>query len=252
MRTLIVSDVHSNLEALEAVIADAEAGGGFGRVWCLGDTVGYGPEPGGCLARLRQFPLLAVAGNHDWAATGQIDADDFNGYARAAVIWTAQQLTADERAFLSGLPEVAESAPFTLAHGSLREPLREYLFRPADTLDTFAMLETAYCLVGHTHYPAIFRESGGPAGGELPQWEAPPHGWRTPLTGPRCIINPGSVGQPRDHDSRAAYAVYDDGGNGGEPAIEHRRVAYDIAATQEKMQRAGLPEFLIERLELGR
>ena len=162
-----------------------------------------------------QFPLLAVAGNHDWAATGQIDANDFNGYARAAIIWTAEQLTAEECAFLSGLPEVAESGPFTLVHGSLLEPLREYLFTPEDTLDTFDALDTAYCLVGHTHYPAVFRESGGPAGEELPEWERPPHRWRTPLAGPRCIINPGSVGQPRDHDSRAAYAVYDDGADGG-------------------------------------
>ena len=131
MRTLIVSDIHSNLEALAAVIGDARQRGGFDRVWCLGDMVGYGPDPSECLRLLREFNLVAVAGNHDYAAAGVIDASDFNGAAYAAIRWTGEQLHGDDKRFLSGLPVVSVEPPFTLVHGSLRAPIEEYLLHPS-------------------------------------------------------------------------------------------------------------------------
>ncbi len=242
MRTLIVSDVHANLEALEAVIADAGQRGGFDCIWCLGDVVGYGPEPSECLRRLRGFDLAAVAGNHDYAAAGAIDAADFNGAAYAAIRWTAQQLDADDRRFLAQLPTVNLQPPFTLVHGSLRAPMVEYLLHPAQARATFELLTTPYCLVGHSHRPFVCREMR-PAPLFLPF----PGDGREPLGDGRRIINPGSVGQPRDRDARAGYAVFDRDG----PAVEHYRVAYDIAATQSKMRRARLPQYLVERLAYG-
>ena len=242
MRTLIVSDIHSNLEALEAVIADAEERGGFDTVWCLGDTVGYGPDPSACIARLRGFPLVAVAGNHDYAAAGLIDAADFNGAAYQAIKWTADALNGDEKAYLKGLPLVVRMPLFTLVHGSLRDPIVEYLLHPHQAVVTFNLLETAHCAVGHSHYPFICHENGG-----MPLFLPPSGSGASPLEPGRCIVNPGSVGQPRDRDPRASYAVYDSDAN----AVEHHRVEYDIAATQQKMLRAGLPQRLIDRLPRG-
>lgn len=242
MRALIVSDIHSNLEALEAVLDDAERRGGFDRVWCLGDLVGYGPDPSACLERLRRFELVAVAGNHDYAAAAIIDAADFNGAAYTAIRWTAEQLGEEERTFLSGLPLVCQVPPFTLVHGSLRDPIVEYLTHPTQAAATFDLLTTDHCLVGHSHYPFICRENGGmPL--FLPLQESQP----MPPDGGRCIVNPGSVGQPRDRDVRASYAVYDDDSS----AVEHYRVPYDRATTQEKMRRAGLPRYLVDRLDHG-
>ena len=242
MRALFVSDVHSNLEALEAVLGDAERHGGFDRIWCLGDTVGYGPDPSACLDRLRGFELTAVAGNHDYAAVGVIDAADFNGAAFTAIRWTAEQISVEDRAFLSVLPEVVQEAPFTLVHGTLRDPVVEYLLHPSQAVATFNLLRTDFCLVGHSHFPFVCSENGG-----MPLFLPAQDGRAVQLDSQRCIINPGSVGQPRDRDPRASYAVYDSGSH----AVEHRRVEYDRAATQRKMREAGLPEYLIERLDHG-
>ena len=242
MRTLIVSDIHSNLEALEAVLADADERGGFDRIWCLGDMVGYGPDPSACLARLREFDLVAVAGNHDYAAAAVIDASDFNGAAHTAIRWTAQQLNPEDKNFLAGLPLVSRQSPFTLVHGTLRDPIVEYLLHPSQAAATLELLDTPYCLVGHSHYPFICRENGG-----TPRFFPLPEGGRAPLDAERCIVNPGSVGQPRDRDTRASYAVFDSDG----PAVEHYRVEYDIPATQAKMRREGLPQYLIDRLDHG-
>ena len=242
MRTLIVSDIHANLEALDAVLAHADGQGGFDRIWCLGDMVGYGPEPSACLRRLREFDLVAVAGNHDYAAVGLIDASDFNGAALAAIRWTAEQLDSDDERFLAELPTVIEQPPFTLVHGSLRDPIVEYLLHPSQAVATLELLKTAYCLVGHSHYPFICRENSG-----APLFLPAPEGQRAPLDSERCIVNPGSVGQPRDRDPRASYAVFD----GDRSAVEHYRVEYDIPTTQSRMRRAGLPGYLIDRLEYG-
>ena len=247
MRTLIVSDIHSNLEALEAVLSHANEHGGFDGIWCLGDIVGYGPDPSACLRRLREFDLLAVAGNHDYAAAEVIDASDFNGAAFTAIRWTAEQLGADEKGFLAGLPMVtstggAEQPSFTLVHGTLRDPIAEYLLHPSQAVATFQLLTTPYCLVGHSHYPFICVENGG-----MPMFLPLPEGGQVPLDSQRCIVNPGSVGQPRDRDPRASYAIFDNDGT----FIAHYRVEYDIAATQNKMRRAGLPQYLIDRLAHG-
>ena len=224
------------------MLADVDRDGGFDRVWCLGDMVGYGPDPSACLSRLREFELTAVAGNHDYAAAGIIDAADFNGAALAAIRWTAAQLSREESAFLAELPTVSVSPPFTLVHGSLRAPVVEYLLNSAQALATLELLTTDHCLVGHSHYPFICRENGG-----APLFAAMPESQAMPLGRDRCIVNPGSVGQPRDRDSRASYAVYD----GDTGAIEHRRVPYDLEATQGKMRAAGLPQYLIDRLDHG-
>ena len=242
MRTLIVSDIHSNLEALDAVLAHAARQGGFDRIWCLGDLVGYGPDPSACLGLLREFDLVAVAGNHDYAAAGVIDASDFNGAAYAAIQWTAEQLAADDKSFLAGLPMVSQQPPFTLVHGSLRDPIIEYLTHPSQALATLELLTTPYCLVGHSHYPFICRENAG-----RPLFLALPDGQPVALDGERCIVNPGSVGQPRDSDPRSGYAVFDSDG----PSVEHFRVEYDIARTQNKMRSASLPQYLIDRLDHG-
>ena len=127
MRALIISDIHSNLEAFDAVLADAGRRGGYDAVWFLGDLVGYGADPGPCIARLRNLPHLAIAGNHDHAVTGKLNPDLFNGAARAVALWTAERLSDDELNYLAGLPEVLTVGSFTHVHGSLRDPVMEYL-----------------------------------------------------------------------------------------------------------------------------
>ena len=161
MRALILSDIHANLEALEAVFTDAQFRGGFDTIWCLGDTVGYGPDPAACIERICEFELVAVAGNHDAAAIGLIDASDFNDLAKAAIDWTAGQLDSGQREFLAALPMVSIQEPFTLVHGSLRAPIEEYLLDRDSAMGTLALMETNYCLVGHSHIPFVCRENQG-------------------------------------------------------------------------------------------
>ena len=242
MRALLLSDIHANLEALDAVLNDASTHGGFDAIWCLGDTVGYGPDPGECIGRLRDFDLLAVAGNHDYAAVGKIDYNDFNGAAQESTIWTAEQLTGDEAEFLSALPLVAQMDRFTLVHGSLVDPLVEYLLDGYSANATLALLQTPLCLVGHSHLPFICRENDG-----APRFVDFTEGAVTRWGEERWIINPGSVGQPRDRDPRPSYGILDSAAG----TLERRRVEYDIGLTQAKMRRAGLPEYLVDRLSYG-
>lgn len=242
MRALILSDIHANLEALEAVFEDAQVRGGFDVIWCLGDTVGYGPDPAACIERLLEFELVAVAGNHDCAAVGLSDASDFNDAAKAAVQWTANQLDAGQRDLLAALPMVSVQGSFTLVHGSLRDPIAEYLLDRNSAMGTLALLKTRYCLVGHSHMPFLCLEvEGEPEFSDFPEDE------RIELGDERWIINPGGVGQPRDRNPRPSYAICDT----ADAAIERHRVTYDIAKTQEKMRAAALPVRLIERLDHG-
>lgn len=243
MRALIVADVHSNLAALQAVLDDCARRGGFDRVWCLGDAVGYGPDPEECLSLLRGQGAAFVAGNHDLGVAGVVDLGDFNDAAAEACIWTAGRLAAGDIAFLSALPEVAHEDDFTLVHGSLRRPVWEYLVNEDAALATFRLMETRFCLVGHSHTPFVCRERGRGC-----EFEAFPEGEPVVFGVDRLILNPGSVGQPRDGDPRASYAVYDSDSG----AITHSRAEYDIAATQARMRLAGLPEMLAERLSFGR
>ncbi len=247
MRALIVSDIHSNLHAFDAVLADAEEAGGYDVVWFLGDLVGYGADPGACIERLRGLPHIAVAGNHDHAVTGKLNPDLFNGAARAAALWTAQQLDGDEMAYLVALPEVRLEGMFTHVHGSLRDPVMEYLISEPAALATFALMETPFCLVGHSHYPLVWCEEDGRSTVELLDPTAP----LMLEPGRRMIVNPGSVGQPRDGDWRASYLLYESerGGDGG--VLLHRRVEYDLSGAQHGILAAGLPESLALRLGSG-
>ena len=244
MRYLVLSDIHSNLTAFETVLQDAQARGGFDRVWCLGDVVGYGPDPQECLALLRQFDYVCVAGNHDWGSVGKVDVSDFNAEARAACLWTSQQLSKEEHEYLANLPLILVEGAFTLVHGSPRDPVWEYLLHPWEALSNFRWFDTPYCLVGHSHVPGYFALS---ADGGSCEYNQLPEQLLLKGDNWRYIINPGGVGQPRDSDPRASYALYDE----EQGALEYRRVPYDIASVQRRMRKAGLPERLVVRLSYG-
>ncbi|MBI2872780.1 MAG: metallophosphoesterase family protein [Chloroflexi bacterium] len=240
MRVLVMADIHGNLEALRAVLDHARQMGGFGRVWCMGDVVGYGPDPGPCVDMVEELSSTCVAGNHDWAAVGKVDTRDFNPHAAAAIAWTDAQLTPGQREYLSSLPLTLQEEGATLVHGSLRDPIWEYLVDTGAARATFDLCQTPLCLVGHSHMPFVctqgegFRRVRGEGDGVA-------------LGPARLILNPGSVGQPRDGDPRASYMLLDIVAQ----AAYHYRVAYAIGETQGKMERAGLPRPLIDRLSQG-
>jgi len=241
MKTLLISDIHANITALEAVLADA---GKFDAVWCLGDLVGYGPDPNKCVERVAGLPnLRCILGNHDAAAMRRIEVDAFNPEARAAILWTQQRLNAANLAYLESLPEMIEVDHITLAHGSPRQPVWEYLLDTRTATINFDFFDTDYCFVGHTHLPVIYHLPDDQRMARL----IVPEGSTQMTLAPRAIINPGSVGQPRDRDPRAAYALLDM----KDYTWEWRRVAYDIPAVQERMRQANLPERHILRLEAG-
>ena len=242
MRALIVADVHANLEALEAVIADARSEGWIDVIWCLGDIVGYGPQPRECIAMLRGFPHLAIAGNHDLVAIDAIGLEDFNSVAAASAVWTRGQISGEDRTWLAALPSTVTESEFTLVHGSLSDPVWHYLTSAPDAESNFQLQTTPYCLIGHSHLPLAFVESGGQVtGGHLSSNSS------IQLNHDRVVANPGGLGQPRDGDPRACYALLDTGAR----RLDFRRVAYDIEKTQDKMREAGLPGFLIDRLKRG-
>ncbi len=288
MRFAILSDIHGNFEALEAVLRDierfsVEQRASIDGLWCLGDIVGYGPEPRQCVQRVRDVTQFCVAGNHDWAAIGKLDLEEFTEVAANSAKWTAAQLSALDRIYLRGLPEVTGFGEFTLTHGSPLNPIWEYLTSPLAATPNFAAFETPFCLVGHTHVPTIFLlpddvrplpappkvllseatrtlfapgdsdlmpfpDMGAMSGGlgTLCEHLTPAPGlWLMPEHR-RAIINPGSVGQPRDGDPRASYIIYDSG-----LGFEFRRVEYDVATTQRKMTEQGLSSRMAARLEKG-
>jgi len=247
VRILIVSDIHANLAALEAVLRDAQMGRAMDAVWCLGDTVGYGPQPGECIQRLTAMRAVWVAGNHERAATGAMSTEYFNPDAARAALWTRSRLTPDEQRQLDALPEVINEGGFTLVHGTLRDPVWEYLHTEEIALAHLDLQKTAFGLVGHTHIPlAAYQHPDWPQRCELRRLRQGDV-VRLPERG-KVVLNPGSVGQPRDGDPRAAYAVYDT--ESGE--VFFQRVDYDIQATQKLMEEAGLPRWLSERLSAGR
>jgi predicted phosphodiesterase len=243
MRYAIVSDIHSNLAAFDAVLRDVEARGGVDRIWCLGDIIGYGPDPNECIDLLRQHDHVCVAGNHDLCSIGAVDSSDFNSDAADACAWTRDQLSAQAVDYVAALPTRIVEGDFTLAHGSPRQPIWEYLISTYGARISFEYFDTKYCLVGHSHVPLMFRfhESTG----ECTSHELPID-TDIGLKDSRLIINPGSVGQPRDSDPRASYAIYDS------DTMWLHRVPYDISATQQKMIAAGLPRRLVSRLNYGR
>lgn len=241
MRILIISDIHANLTALEAVLTAAED---IDAVWCLGDVVGYGPDPNECIDRVRELPELAcIMGNHDAAALDLIDTGNFNPEAGRAIQWTKETLTKNSEDFLKKLPEKLEFDRVTLTHGSPRHPVWEYLLDTSTALVNFDYFDTDFCFVGHTHLPVFYRLLDGR---NLVELDVPKPNTGNKLT-PRMIVNPGSVGQPRDRDPRAAFAIYDP----DELSWEYYRVSYDIPAVQARMIAAGLPQRHIKRLTSG-
>ena len=238
--TPVLSDIHGNLDALRAVLADAAPR--TDALICLGDVVGYGPEPEPCLEPSAERATALVSGNHEHGVAGLLDLDWFNPLARAAVEWTQTRLDDDHRRYLSGLPLRAELGEATLVHASPDRPEEwDYLVDAEDGLAAFSAFTTRVCFVGHSHRPAVWSlGSWGPAFRPGPLE-------LTIEAGRRYIVNVGSVGQPRDRDPRAAYAIWDVEAR----QIASRRVAYDIAAVRGKIARAGLPTFLADRLVAG-
>jgi predicted phosphodiesterase len=242
MRILIISDIHANLTAFETVLEDAQ--GDWDYVWCLGDVVGYGPDPNECVELLRSLPHLCLAGNHDWAALGRLDIRTFNPDARKAVNWTRDTLTKGNVEYLEALPTTFVIGQYTLAHGSPREPVWEYILEPIVASLNFSHFETPYCLVGHTHQPVVYELLNEQGDTDM---LAPVYRQTRQLNGLRVIINPGSVGQPRDQNPDAAYAILDAENN----VWEHRRIPYDVGAVQRRMIAVDMPERLIARLAHG-
>lgn len=241
MRILIISDIHGNLTALEAVLADAD--GSYDTVWCLGDLVGYGPDPNECVEQVRSLPkLTCLVGNHDKAAIGDIDINTFNLDARTAIAWTQDALTSASREYLTNLPEKKVQGVYTLVHASPRQPVWEYILDAYIASQNFSYFETPYCLVGHTHIPVIYQQEGYAAVERRPNYDE-----LTTFGNERLIINPGSVGQPRDSNPDASYAILDFDSR----QWEYRRVPYNVAETQRRMTENKMPTRLISRLQKG-
>lgn len=229
MRILVFSDIHSNLTALEAVLSIA---GNMDAYWCLGDLVGYGPDPNECIERVRGLPnLLCVRGNHDAATLGEVDQQTFNHEAGLAITWTKRILNAESQKFLLSLPEKIIEGDVTLVHGSPRNPVWDYVMDYMTAVRTFSYFNTRICMVGHTHVPAIWKEGiDKHPSGHIVDYH------KTPILS-KTILNPGSVGQPRDHDPRASYAIFDS----DKSTWELRRISYDYTAVQDRIKTSGLP-----------
>jgi predicted phosphodiesterase len=239
VRVAVLSDIHANLVALDAVLASV---GSVDAVWHLGDVVGYGPDPDGVVARLVELGAIGVRGNHDAAAAGGDEIDWFNPDARAAMEWTRARISPTTREWLAALPERHEQDGFALVHGSPREPLWEYIVSVPIARANLALLTMPIGLYGHTHLPMVYAEKDG----AIEQIE-PGHGSTLSLAGRRALVNPGSVGQPRDGIPTAGYMVID---TDGDQCTWHR-TAYDIEAVQGAMRAARLPDRLVQRLSYG-
>jgi predicted phosphodiesterase len=239
MRVAVLSDIHSNLTALDAVLA---AAGPVDAIWHLGDVVGYGPDPNGVVRRLIEAGAIGVRGNHDAAAAGGSEIEWFNTDARRAMEWTRTVVTAPTVAWLRDLPERRTVEGCELVHGSLREPIWEYVTSVPVARANLAVLGSPIGLNGHTHIPIAFVEQDGRI-----DVVGPGHGSELELRGRRALLNPGSVGQPRDGDPEASYAIFDP----GEGRISWHRVAYDIGSVQAAMRSVGLPGGLAARLSVG-
>jgi diadenosine tetraphosphatase ApaH/serine/threonine PP2A family protein phosphatase len=241
MHILVISDIHANITALDAVLEDADP---HDAVWCLGDLVGYGPDPNECVERVRSIPdMLCLIGNHDQAALGMIPLSRFNREAGAVAAWTKQVLSEENQSFLRSLPEILTVDNFTLVHGSPHQPVWEYILDPDTAARSLDAIMTDYCLVGHSHLPLIFHRPPDKSiiKSMVVQWD------EAIKLVPQLILNPGSVGQPRDRDPRASYAILDtDAGT-----WEMRRVGYDINEVQLRILDAGLPERQAIRLMAG-
>lgn len=241
MRYGIFSDIHSNLEALNAAL-EAYKKENIERYLCVGDIISYGADPSPCIKIVRELKVVIVAGNHEWGVCDKIGLENFTDIAQEALVWTKAVLKEHERDFLSGLPLTYEEENFILVHGSLNHPADfNYLENMEEADMGFTQLKKQVCFVGHTHRPGVFVERDK----EL---------FYKPLKAlvlednKKYIVNVGSIGQPRDRDCRASLVVYDSDAK----IIELKRVEYDFKRTQEKILKSGLPEFLALRLAEGR
>jgi predicted phosphodiesterase len=239
MRIAVLSDIHSNLLALDAVLA---AIGPVDAVWHLGDVVGYGPDPDAVVGRLRSIGAIGVKGNHDAAAVGGSEIDWFNPDARRAMEWTRTTINRATSAWLEALPQTLGSGEWTLVHGSPREPLWEYVTSVPVARANLAVLGSRVGLHGHTHVPIAFVEEDGRI-----EVVSPGDGSVLELRGRRALVNPGSVGQPRDGDPRSSFLILDTDAD----TVSWHRTRYDIAAVQASMQGTGLPASLAARLSVG-
>jgi diadenosine tetraphosphatase ApaH/serine/threonine PP2A family protein phosphatase len=241
MRVAVVSDIHSNLHALEAVLAaiDADAPD---QLWCLGDLVGYGARPNECCAAIAERADVCLGGNHDLAVRGTIDLAEFGGEAGVAASWTRDVLQPEAQELLDRLEPEGTAHGVRLYHASGRDPIWEYVLSDEAALATLEIAASPLVLVGHSHVALRVVQSSGELDGGLAA-----AGTEVELDGVRALLNPGSVGQPRDGDPRAAYLLLDLDAN----QASFRRVDYDIERTQREIRDAGLPELLAARLELG-
>lgn len=242
MRYAVISDIHSNFPALQMVLLNARP---YDGVICLGDIVGYGPNPNECVGRVVEVANTLIAGNHDWGAIGRADLTIFNMDARLALQWTQHELEPEYRHVLSDSPTTVRMGDILLAHGSPREPVWEYVVDVHTAAQSFLKEEFQLALIGHTHIPLVFEWIE-----ETQQARIFPPDWNDPvnLEGRRLMINPGSVGQPRDGDPRASYGILDTDAH----TFEFHRIAYPIEITQERMRARDLPVRLIDRLAMGR
>jgi len=239
VRVAVLSDIHANLAALDAVLAAVPS---VDEVWQLGDIVGYGPEPDEVVARLREVGALGVRGNHDAAALGGPEIDSFNVDARNAMLWTRATISDETRAWLGALPERLEREEFTIVHGSPRDPIWEYVTSTPVARAGIAAMDTPWGLHGHTHIPIAYLEDDGRL-----ETMSPGAGSRIAFEGRRVLINPGSVGQPRDGIPAASWLLLDT----DEGSATWQRTAYDVRVVQAVMSRFGLPERLVARLAYG-
>jgi predicted phosphodiesterase len=240
LRTAVLSDVHGNLHALEAVLAEVERGG-FDALWFLGDLVGYGPRPNECAALLQERAAICLAGNHDLVVLGKISIGAFAGDAAAAARWTQTVLDDSARSFLDGLEPQAAATGVELFHASPRDPVWEYVLSDDAAVAAFALTEAQLVLVGHSHVALEL------SNGHVLRGEPAPAGTQLELGRLRRLLNPGSVGQPRDGDPRAAWLEIDIDA----ARATFRRTDYPVGQTQDEMRQRGLPEALAARLAYG-
>jgi diadenosine tetraphosphatase ApaH/serine/threonine PP2A family protein phosphatase len=241
MRVAVVSDIHGNIHALEAVLGALEAVRPD-ELWCLGDLVGYGARPNECCSAIQAGASICLAGNHDLAVRGTIDLAEFSGDAGAAAAWTRTVLSDEARAYLDRLEPQGQRADTALFHGSARDPVWEYVLSDEAAITTLALTEEPLVLVGHSHVALQISLNGDTLEGGLAA-----AGTELDLRRGRRLLNPGSVGQPRDGDPRAAYLLLDLDAR----TASFHRVPYDIAQTQQEIREAGLPETLAARLSAG-
>jgi predicted phosphodiesterase len=249
MRILVLSDLHANATALNAALAAAH--GRWEGVVCLGDVVGYGPDPNEVTSKIRELGAQTIRGNHDKAATGLMPTDDFNPVAKAAVDWTRSQLSPDNMKWLQELPHgPLEVSGIVLVHGALQDE-DEYVFTPEQALEGLLDSAAGVTFFGHTHHQGGFAYSNSSSNLEMLSLRPRSSESFAALridTGTRYLLNPGSIGQPRDGDPRAAFAIADLEHN----TVEFWRVPYEITDVQSRMRAARLPEALVQRLSLGR